>query len=266
MTETPVSLLVQQLPKFRFDPNGGFRAWLWTVFRRQVLAWRKRQGRESPMPTADLEGLAAPDALFEATEAEYRRALLDRALRLVQADFLTRTWQIFLQAAVQGRPAAESAQEFDPLQGEVNAPAPYFFQNSLLEINLSCAVPISTRLSICRMAGSPFISGFGVNDNFFSFIPASGERSVMSVRSQYNSSSGIPVSGDSSSRRPVFYFELQRNCLNSESARIGDRSATLSVKITTGRTVQRALRRVALLPAVWTFCGLSSSEWLHFIP
>jgi RNA polymerase sigma factor (sigma-70 family) len=106
------SMLVQQLPKFHLDPNGSFRAWLWTVFRRQVLAWRKRRGRELPIPAADLEALAAPDALFEATEAEYRRDLLDRALRLVQADFPTQTWQIFLQAAVQGRPAAEIAQEF----------------------------------------------------------------------------------------------------------------------------------------------------------
>ena len=106
------SLLVQKLPMFRLDRNGSFRAWLWTVFRRQVLAWRKRQGRELPMPAADWESLVAPDALFEATEAEYRRALLDRALRLVETDFPAQTWQIFRQAAVQGRPAAEIAQEF----------------------------------------------------------------------------------------------------------------------------------------------------------
>ena len=106
------SLLVQKLPLFRLDPNGSFRAWLWTVFRRQVLSWRKRRGRELPIPAADLEDLAAPDALFEVTEVEYRRALLDRALRLVQTDFPDQTWQIFLQAAVQGRPVAEIAQQF----------------------------------------------------------------------------------------------------------------------------------------------------------
>jgi hypothetical protein len=54
-------------------------------------------------------------------------------------------------------------------RGELNAPSTYCFQNMLPGIILSFAVPISTMVFIFRMAFSPFSSGFGVNDNFFSF-------------------------------------------------------------------------------------------------
>ncbi len=38
-------LLIQRVPEFRYEPSRSFRAWLWTVFRHEVLAWQKRQPR-----------------------------------------------------------------------------------------------------------------------------------------------------------------------------------------------------------------------------
>src|SRR5262245_33973931 len=43
------TLLFRKLPEFHYDPSKSFRAWLWTVFHRQTIAWRKRQTRELPL-------------------------------------------------------------------------------------------------------------------------------------------------------------------------------------------------------------------------
>lgn len=56
--------------------------------------------------------MASPDGVDEATEAEYRRVLLDRALRLVQTDYPEATWRMFWQTAVEGRPGVEVARDF----------------------------------------------------------------------------------------------------------------------------------------------------------
>lgn len=104
-------LLIRKLPDLQYDPERSFRAWLWTVFRRAALAWLKRQPR--PRTSLEqLEELASPDSIVEATEAEYRRYLLGRITEIVQADFPGTTWDIFQLVALQGRPAAEVAVEF----------------------------------------------------------------------------------------------------------------------------------------------------------
>lgn len=106
------TLLVRKLPEFRYDPGKSFRAWLWTVFHRHTLAWRKRRSRDLPLSDGQLEALASPDNVAEATEAEYRRALLDRALQLVRTDFPEQTWHIFWQLTVEARPGVEVARRF----------------------------------------------------------------------------------------------------------------------------------------------------------
>jgi len=88
--------LIRDLPKFQYDPSKSFRAWLWTVFRHQVLAWRKRQTRPLPVTVEHLESLGSPDTVAAATEAEYRRVVVERMLQLVKADFPAQTWKMFL--------------------------------------------------------------------------------------------------------------------------------------------------------------------------
>jgi RNA polymerase sigma-70 factor (ECF subfamily) len=106
------TLLVGKFPEFRYNPQQSFRAWLWTVFHRHVLAWRKRQTRNLALSDAQMEALASADNVAEAAEQEYRRVLLDRALQLVQTDFPQQTWQMFVQVAVAGRPSVDVAREF----------------------------------------------------------------------------------------------------------------------------------------------------------
>jgi RNA polymerase sigma-70 factor (ECF subfamily) len=104
-------LLIRKLPEFRYNPNGSFRAWLWTTFRHLVIA---RHNAKTPARAglAELEELASPDSVAEATEAEYQRYLLGRITQIVQADFPDRTWQIFKQVAIEGRPGVDVAKHF----------------------------------------------------------------------------------------------------------------------------------------------------------
>jgi RNA polymerase sigma factor (sigma-70 family) len=104
-------LLIQELPRFEYDPARSFRAWLWTVFRRITLAWHKRQPRAT-FSAEHLEELISPDGLAEATEAEYHRTLLNRLMQDVQLDCPTQTWAIFQRFALEARPAADVAREF----------------------------------------------------------------------------------------------------------------------------------------------------------
>jgi RNA polymerase sigma-70 factor (ECF subfamily) len=104
-------LLFDKLPRFRLDPAGSFRAWLWTVFRRELLARNRRNGRQATATPEQLERLAA-DGGPDISEDEYRRFLVGRALRLVQRDFPEHTWQVFWRVAVDGRSGAQVAEEF----------------------------------------------------------------------------------------------------------------------------------------------------------
>lgn len=106
------ALLFEKLPAFRLNPAGSFRAWLWTVFRRQVLARRKRLGRQPTATDEQLERLATPDAVPEAGEAEFRRRLVERALLLVRRDFPEQTWQLFRRLAMDGVAGVTVAAEF----------------------------------------------------------------------------------------------------------------------------------------------------------
>lgn len=104
-------LLMRKLPKFQYDESKSFRAWLWTVFRRAGLAWRKRQPQPGPS-LEQLEELSSPDSIIEATQVEYHRYLLGRIMQLVETDFPMATWQIFQQLAIAGRPGVDVAREF----------------------------------------------------------------------------------------------------------------------------------------------------------
>jgi RNA polymerase sigma-70 factor (ECF subfamily) len=100
--------LLRTLPTFRYDPNRSFRAWLFTVFANR---WKDhcRRPVAVPLPNGGDHLPAADDPA--ADEAEYRAVLLDRAARLVKADFTPDTWRAFWATAVDGRPAAAVAAE-----------------------------------------------------------------------------------------------------------------------------------------------------------
>lgn len=104
-------VLIRKLPEFRYNPTGSFRAWLWTTFRHVVIAWHKRQHPTEPL-VAELEQLSSADSVAEAAESEYQRYLIGRITQVVRTDFPDRTWRIFEQVAIEGRPGADVASEF----------------------------------------------------------------------------------------------------------------------------------------------------------
>jgi RNA polymerase sigma-70 factor (ECF subfamily) len=101
-------VLVRKLPEFRYDPRRSFRCWMHTVLKNK---WRDRRPPDRFLPlTGGADPEAPPDA-DSLEEREYRQYVIDRALRLMQADFEPATWQACWETAVKGRPPAEVAPE-----------------------------------------------------------------------------------------------------------------------------------------------------------
>lgn len=112
LTQEVFVTLFQKLPEFNYDRHKSFRAWLRTV---TLNHWRDRQRRTAtrPVPGDDqhLDELQASPELSVGEDDEYRQDLVNRALRIMQADFQPKTWQAFWEHGVLSRPAAEVGDE-----------------------------------------------------------------------------------------------------------------------------------------------------------
>jgi RNA polymerase sigma-70 factor (ECF subfamily) len=105
----------RRLADFRRDrPGDSFRGWLCTITRRKLRDHWRRPGRQ--VPTAATGGSGAYQQLAElpadepaASDAEDRRDLFQRALRLIQVDFEEKTWQAFWRLAVEGQAVPDVA-------------------------------------------------------------------------------------------------------------------------------------------------------------
>src|SRR5262245_23142008 len=86
------TILVQELPRFTYQPSKRFRGWLWTVF---LNKWRERQRRRTLPVVGEraLSGLASPDGALAVCEADYRQYLVRRAAKLIQDEFRPNTWK-----------------------------------------------------------------------------------------------------------------------------------------------------------------------------
>jgi RNA polymerase sigma-70 factor (ECF subfamily) len=98
--------LLKALPTFTYDPKRSFRAWLAVVVGNK---WRElnRKRRPQTVPAADLAERPSPPDEFD--DREYRTHIASRALRLIQDEFATPTWQAFWAVVVDERPAKEVA-------------------------------------------------------------------------------------------------------------------------------------------------------------
>lgn len=104
-------VLVKEMPKFQYDPNRRFRAWLKTVINNK---WREncRRSRARPETVSLLadDDIPVPEGADQYWEHEYRRDLVHQALRLMKS-VEPRTRQAFLEVLIDKRPAAEVAAE-----------------------------------------------------------------------------------------------------------------------------------------------------------
>jgi RNA polymerase sigma-70 factor (ECF subfamily) len=96
------TILVEQMPTFRYQPGGSFRAWLYTVLTNR---WRELRRRKQLVNAASgsLETVPQPESPDLPGEAEERAELLARALTLLEPEFEPTTWQAFQQMVLQGR-------------------------------------------------------------------------------------------------------------------------------------------------------------------
>jgi RNA polymerase sigma-70 factor (ECF subfamily) len=112
LVQEVLTTLIAKLPEFEYDPARRFRGWLRTIvvnkardFQRRAAA-RPVSGNEATI----LHVAAAPSAdLFE--EAEYRTFLVNRAMELMRTEFRDEVWQACWKQVVEGRKAADVAQE-----------------------------------------------------------------------------------------------------------------------------------------------------------
>jgi RNA polymerase sigma-70 factor, ECF subfamily len=111
LTQSVFVVLCEKLPEFRYDPQRSFRSWLKTIL---LNTWRNQVRRRSARPSLGGEALADvedTDPRLELDEAEYRVAIVRRALALMQERFEPATWKACWGFVVEGRPADEVARE-----------------------------------------------------------------------------------------------------------------------------------------------------------
>lgn len=109
-TQEVFVVLLEQMPKFTYDPSRSFRAWLKTIL---LNAWRKGKRRAAQLAL----GVENPDLLPDPQphnvleEVEHREHLVRRALTVMQKDFESATWKACWEFVVHGRSPSEVAAE-----------------------------------------------------------------------------------------------------------------------------------------------------------
>jgi RNA polymerase sigma-70 factor (ECF subfamily) len=105
------TILVQELPRFQYNAQKSFRAWLKTILLNRWRNQLRRRRGDKEQGEEGLENVAATDEFQEFEETEYRRYLARRALELMQKEFQPATWKACWEFVVQDRPAAEVSAE-----------------------------------------------------------------------------------------------------------------------------------------------------------
>ncbi|MFN4259113.1 MAG: RNA polymerase sigma factor [Gemmataceae bacterium] len=104
------ALLLSKLPEFAYDSQRSFRSWLRTI---TLNKWHELHRCRQPTHKGErrLADVTIPNEMAELDDADYRHHLARRALRLMQAEFSEPVWRSCWQTVVEGRPAAEVAQQ-----------------------------------------------------------------------------------------------------------------------------------------------------------
>jgi len=117
--------VAKEMQRFKYDPAAGtFKAWLKTITQRRIAdQFRKRPKLETKLPAetsasgvTPLERIADPassDRMDKTWDAEWKRALLERAIELVRNEVSARQFQIFDLLVLQEKSAAEVAAALD---------------------------------------------------------------------------------------------------------------------------------------------------------
>jgi RNA polymerase sigma-70 factor (ECF subfamily) len=118
LVQDVLTVVVRQLPEFRYDPSKSFRAWLRSIL---LNRWRTLCRRPTTVPlTSDPAQDASGFEAFDAREeAEYRQHLLRQTLQMIQSEFSPTFWRAFEEHVLADRPACEVAARLDIAPGTV---------------------------------------------------------------------------------------------------------------------------------------------------
>jgi RNA polymerase sigma factor (sigma-70 family) len=123
-TDDPVqevlAFLVNQLPKFEYDPvKGRFRGWLKVTTHHLMADLKRRWARDSNDASGALDEVAAREDLWERLAAEYDLELLEMAKERVRARVEPQTWSAYVETAEKGRKSTEVARQLHMAVGSV---------------------------------------------------------------------------------------------------------------------------------------------------
>jgi RNA polymerase sigma-70 factor (ECF subfamily) len=111
LVQDVLSILVEQLPDFRYDPDKSFRGWLRTITTNRCRDhFRRRVMRPRTTSTGHVDSQVS-DGADAMAEAEYRRHLAGRALDVMRSEFEPSTWKACFECVVNDRPPREVAAE-----------------------------------------------------------------------------------------------------------------------------------------------------------
>jgi RNA polymerase sigma-70 factor (ECF subfamily) len=109
-------VVFRELPEFRRQREGSFRAWLRLVTTNRVRTWQRTRRRQ-PVVGFDSTGeflsqLEDPNSeLSRRWDQEHDRHVFDQLIVAIEPDFEPKTWRAFQLFAVEGRKASEVAEE-----------------------------------------------------------------------------------------------------------------------------------------------------------
>jgi RNA polymerase sigma-70 factor (ECF subfamily) len=112
-------VVATRISQFRSDrPGDSFRGWLWGITKNKLKERFRQQtiGGDGAGGTASLKRLQEFTASLPSDSSEFesvssRRALLQRAMKVVQQEFEDGTWQAFWRSAVEEHKTADIAEE-----------------------------------------------------------------------------------------------------------------------------------------------------------
>ena len=121
LVQDVLTLLFRKLPEFEYDRRRSFRGWLRTVALNKLREGRRRRAPVTAGGGSALADLPGADDVVELEEADYRRHLVQQALRTLQGEFPPGTWAAFREYVLTGRPAEAVATELGVRVGTVYA-------------------------------------------------------------------------------------------------------------------------------------------------
>ena len=111
LVQDVLTLLLKKLPEFEYDQTRSFRGWLRTV---TLNKWRdKCRVKKLPIEDSSQSSLGRIADLAQAEsnwDGDYREQLVTRAIELMKNEFTESTWQACQQYVIDGKPAAEVAE------------------------------------------------------------------------------------------------------------------------------------------------------------